>query len=66
MHSVEAENSGIAEHHAYLLGILPPSVIASHHRLKPTLTIVLDRNTANTTSVLMSRFRKALKIELFK
>lgn len=46
------------------MGIVPPSVMASHHRLKPTLTMVLDRKTVNTTRELMSRLRKALKMEL--
>lgn len=32
--------------------------------LKPTLTMVLDRKTVNTTRELMSRLRKALKMEL--
>lgn len=32
--------------------------------LKPTLTMVLDRKTVNTTSELISRLRKALKMEL--
>lgn len=50
----------------YLLGMLPPSVTASHHRLKPTVTMVLDRNTAHTTNKLISRFKKALNIELWK
>lgn len=44
--------------------MLPPSVMESHHMLKPTLTMVLDRKTVNTTRELMSRLRKALKMEL--
>ena len=49
---------------AHLLGIVPPSVMASHQMLKPTLTMVLDRKTVNTTKELISRLRKALKMEL--
>lgn len=49
---------------AYLLGMVPPSVMESHHMLKPTLTMVLDRKTVNTTRELISRLRKALKMEL--
>ena len=49
---------------SHLLGMVPPSVMASHHRLKPTLTMVLDRKTVNTTRELISRLRKALKMEL--
>lgn len=49
---------------SHLLGMVPPSVMASHHRLKPTLTIVLDRKTVNTTRELISRLRKELKMEL--
>ena len=44
--------------------MLPPSVTESHHRLKPTVTMVLDRKTVNTARELMSRFRKALKMVL--
>lgn len=39
--------------------MLPFSVIASHHMLNPTLTIVLAINVMNTTKALISRFRKA-------
>lgn len=46
--------------------MLPPSVTASHHTLKPTVTMVLDRNTAHTTNKLISRFKKALNMELWK
>lgn len=49
---------------SHLLGMVPPSVMESHQRLKPTLTMVLDRKTVNTTRELISRFRKALKREL--
>lgn len=49
---------------AHLLGMVPPSVMESHHMLKPTLTMVLDRKTVNTTRELISRLRKALKMEL--
>jgi len=38
--------------------------MASHQMLKPTLTMVLDRKTVNTTKELISRLRKALKMEL--
>lgn len=44
--------------------MLPPSVMESHHMLNPTLTMVLDRKTVKTTSELISRLRKALKMEL--
>lgn len=44
--------------------MVPPSVMESHHMLNPTLTMVLDRKTVNTTSELISRLRKALKMEL--
>lgn len=44
--------------------MVPPSVMESHHMLKPTLTMVLDRKTVNTTRELISRLRKALKMEL--
>lgn len=49
---------------SHLLGMVPPSVTESHHMLKPTLTMVLDRKTVNTTRELISRLRKALKMEL--
>lgn len=49
---------------SHLLGMVPLSVMASHHKLKPTLTIVLDRKTVNTTRELISRLRKELKMEL--
>lgn len=49
---------------SHLLDMLPPSVMASHHRLKPTLMMVLERNTVNTTRELINRFRKALNREL--
>lgn len=39
-------------------------MMASHHRLKPTLMMVLDRKTVKTTRELISRLRKALKMEL--
>lgn len=45
--------------------MFPPSVMESHHMLNPTLTMVLERNTVNTTSELISRLRKALKMELW-
>lgn len=44
--------------------MVPLSVMESHQRLNPTLTMVLDRKTVNTTSELISRLRKALKTEL--
>lgn len=49
---------------AHLLGRVPPSVTESHHMLNPTLTMVLDRKTVNTTTELIRRFRKALKMVL--
>lgn len=49
---------------SHLLGMVPPSVTESHHMLNPTLTMVLDRKTVNTTRELISRLRKALKREL--
>lgn len=49
---------------AHLLGMVPLSVMESHHMLKPTLTMVLDRKIVNTTRELISRLRKALKTEL--
>lgn len=51
---------------AHLLGMVPPSVTESHHMLNPTLTMVLDRKTVNTTRELIRRLRKALKMELTK
>lgn len=44
--------------------MVPLSVMESHHMLKPTLTMVLDRKTVNTTRELISRLRNALKMEL--
>lgn len=51
---------------AHLLGMVPPSVMESHHMLNPTLIMVLDRKTVNTTRELIRRLRKALKMELRK
>lgn len=44
---------------AYLWGTEPFSVMASHHMVKPTLTMVLAMKTRKTTKALTSRFRKA-------
>lgn len=49
---------------AYLLGMAPFSVTASHHELKPTLVMVPATNTTNTTRRDSSKFRKAWKGEL--
>lgn len=44
---------------AHLWGTVPFSVMASHHMVKPTLTMVLAMKTRKTTKALTSRFRKA-------
>lgn len=49
---------------AHLWGTVPFSVTASHHTLKPTLTMVLAMKTRQTTKALTSRFRKAWRKEL--
>lgn len=44
---------------AHLWGTEPFSVTASHHMVKPTLTMVLAMKTRKTMKALTSRFRKA-------
>lgn len=44
---------------AHLWGTVPFSVMASHHMVKPTLTMVLAMKTRKTTEALTRRFRKA-------
>lgn len=43
----------------HLWGTEPFSVTASHHMVKPTLTMVLAMKTRKTMKALTSRFRKA-------
>lgn len=44
---------------AHLWDTVPFSVMASHHMVKPTLTMVLAMKTRKTTEALTRRFRKA-------
>lgn len=49
---------------AHLCGTVPFSVMASHHMVKPTLTMVLAMKTRKSTKALTSRLRKAWRKEL--
>lgn len=49
---------------AHLWDTAPFSVMASHHMVKPTLTMVLAMKTRKTTKALTSRLRKAWRKEL--